>query len=246
VWSGNVAGQPVTPTNRRLEDRKNGIHKQLLDEAMIIVDDIIQLQTQTVDQWHQGPVDNPYDGFEKTVCQQHSFNYLLWHEEDIARSSEVSDAEIARVKRAIDSYNQQRNDWIEKLDDELTSMVESIPVVVADDATMNTETPGSTIDRLSILALRLYHLREQLDRNDVSTDHVESVRQKIAICLLQQNDLKNSLGQLLDDIFAGRKRHRTYRQFKMYNDPTLNPYLYKANSNAAHSIPASDVTPATT
>ena len=208
---------------------------------MINVNDIIQLQTQTVERWHQQPVDNAYAGFLKTVCQQHSFNYLLWHEEDITRSRDVSDAEIARVKRSIDGYNQQRNDWIEKLDDEITSMVESNQVVVADQAPMNTETPGCTIDRLSILALRLYHMQEQLDRDGVSADHLNSVRQKIAICRLQQDDLSNSLGQLLDDIFVGRKRHRTYRQFKMYNDPTLNPYLYESGTtqpNAPHSPPA--------
>ncbi len=211
---------------------------------MINVTDILQIQTQTVVEWHQRPIENRFEGFQQTVCQQHMFNYLLWHEEDIARSRDVSDAEIARVKRSIDSYNQQRNDWIEKVDDEITAMVESNQVVVADDAPMNTETPGCTIDRLSILALRLYHLQEQLDRDGVSTDHLESVRQKIAICRLQQDDLTRSLGQLLDDIFAGRKRHRTYRQFKMYNDPTLNPYLYQAKSSQPHparSIPVSDV-----
>ena len=112
-------------------------------------------------------------------------------------------------------------------------MVESSGVDVLDDAPMNTETPGCTIDRLSILALRVYHLREQLERDDVSQEHLDSVQQKIAICLLQRDDLKKSLSQLLDDIFAGRKRHRTYRQFKMYNDPTLNPYLYQAKTQTA-------------
>lgn len=215
---------------------------------MINVSDIINLQEQTVERWHQQPVDNPYDRFQKTVCQQHSFNYLLWHEEDIARSRDVSDEEIARVKRSIDGYNQQRNDWIEKIDDEIAAMVQSEQVVVANDAPMNTETPGCAIDRLSILALRLYHMREQLEREDVSIEHLDSVRHKIAICLLQQADLKNSLGELLDDIFSGRKRHRTYRQFKMYNDPSLNPYLYNANpalTNTVHSIPAADVPAAT-
>lgn len=197
---------------------------------MIDVNDLVRLQTQTVERWHQQPVDNPYDGFAATVCQQHSYNYLLWHEEDIARSRDVSDADIARVKRSIDGYNQNRNDWIEKVDDEITAMVESNQVNVAEHAPMNTETPGCTIDRLSILALRIYHLKEQLERDDVSQDHLESVRRKIAICLLQQDDLKTALEQLVADIFAGRKRHRTYRQFKMYNDPTLNPYLYAATT----------------
>jgi hypothetical protein len=195
---------------------------------MIDVNEIVELQENTVARWHQQPIDNPFDSILATVCKQHSFNYLLWHEEDIARSRDVTDSEIAQVKRSIDGYNQQRNDWIEKIDDEITVQVEGSGVQVADGAPLNTETPGSVMDRLSILALRVYHLREQLNRDEVSPEHLESVRQKIAICLLQKEDLKNSLQQLLDDIFAGRKRHRTYRQFKMYNDPTLNPYLYKS------------------
>ncbi len=199
---------------------------------MIDIKEITDLQTLTVDRWHKVPVDNEYDGFLKIVCEQHSFNYLLWHEEDIARSRDVTDAEIARVKRSIDGYNQQRNDWIEKIDDQIALIVNSLGIEVAPDAPMNTETPGCTIDRLSILALRLYHLHEQLERDDVSEEHFESVRQKIAICRLQQDDLSKSLGQLIDDILSGKKRHRTYRQFKMYNDPTLNPYLYQSGSTS--------------
>jgi hypothetical protein len=206
-----------------------------LDKTMIDVDAIVELQTQTVARWHQMPVDNAYDGMLSTICQQHSFNYLLWHEEDIARSRDVSDAEIARVKRSIDGYNQNRNDWIEKVDDEITALVKSSAVNVTENASMNTETPGCTIDRLSILALRIYHLREQLERDDVEQSHLDSVNHKIAVCLLQQNDLKTSLQQLLTDIFAGRKKHRTYRQFKMYNDPTLNPFLYQAQAIAGAS-----------
>ena len=206
---------------------------------MIDVNEIIELQTQTVARWHQKPVDNPYRGLQETICQQHSFNYLLWHEEDVARSRDVTDQEIARVKRSIDGFNQQRNDWIEKVDDEITALVESNSVNVAADAQMNTETPGSTIDRLSILALRIYHLREQLERTDVSQEHRDSVQHKIAVCQLQQDDLKTSLSQLLQDIFSGQKRHRTYRQFKMYNDPTLNPYLYNAKSEDVQATTAS-------
>ena len=198
---------------------------------MIKVENIVKLQTDTVERWHQEAIDNPYRGFESKICQQHSFNYQLWHEEDIARSRDVTDAEIARVKRSIDGLNQQRNDWIEKVDDEITIAVEQAGVVVDANTPMNTETPGSTIDRLSILSLRIYHLKEQLERDNVSQEHLDSVQQKIAICLLQQDELSNALQQLLDDIFAGNKRHRTYRQLKMYNDPALNPYLYnKPNS----------------
>ena len=199
---------------------------------MIDVTKIVELQTDTVERWHHEAIDNPYQGIESTICQQHSFNYQLWHEEDIARSRDVTDAEIARVKRSIDQFNQQRNDWIEKVDDEITEAVEKAGTAADPSVPMNTETPGSTIDRLSILSLRIYHLREQLERDDVSQEHLDSVQQKIAICLLQQDELKNALQQLLDDIFAGRKRHRTYRQLKMYNDPALNPYLYKSKPKA--------------
>lgn len=205
---------------------------------MINANKIIELQVATVERWHNQSIENPFESILATICKQHSFNFLLWHEEDIARSHDVTDGEIARVKRSIDGYNQQRNDWIEKIDDEIASLIETSGVQVDGQATLNTETPGSVMDRLSILALRVYHLREQLDRDEVSDDHLESVRQKIAICLLQQEDLKNSLQQLLDDIFAGNKRHRTYRQFKMYNDPTLNPYLYKAKSKLQPSAGA--------
>ncbi|MEM7783341.1 MAG: DUF4254 domain-containing protein [Planctomycetota bacterium] len=195
------------------------------------IDAIIEMQDQCVARWHEQPVDNPYDGIQGTICKQHSFNYLLWHEEDIARSKDVSDTEIAQVKRSIDRYNQQRNDWIEKIDDEISQIVQQMGVRCPDSIPMNTETPGSVIDRLSILSLRIYHLYEQLDRDDVDAEHIDSVKHKIAVCRLQQDDLKKSLVQLLIDIFSGQKRHRSYRQFKMYNDPTLNPYLYNAMGN---------------
>ena len=197
---------------------------------MISIEDVIELQTRTVSDWHCGPIENKATGLMATVCTQHSFNYQLWHEEDIARSPDVSDQEIARVKRSIDKFNQQRNDWIEKIDDEIAALIESKKIQTRDDAMLNTETPGSAIDRLSIMALRLYHLQEQRDRSDASAEHRKSVEQKMAVCRLQQSELARSLQQLVDAIAAGTKRHLTYRQFKMYNDPTLNPYLYNAKN----------------
>jgi hypothetical protein len=193
---------------------------------MFDVGSIISLHTDTVARWHTRDVDNPFVGFQSVVCQQHGFNFLLWHQEDIARSQNVSDSEIAKVKRAIDGLNQQRNDWIEKIDDEISIQLSASNVACTASAPLNTETPGSAIDRLSINSLRVFHLREQLDRSDVNASHLDSVKQKIDICLLQRNDLADSLQQLFDEILAGRKRHCTYRQLKMYNDPTLNPYLY--------------------
>ncbi len=200
---------------------------------MISVRDITDMQRDTVASWHEVDISNPCDGILEVACTQHAFNFRLWHQEDIARAVDVPDSRIAEVKRAIDGLNQNRNDWIEKLDDWISHAIEDADVPVSDDAPLNTETPGSVIDRLSILSLRIYHLEEQAKRNDASQEHVESVQRKLAVCLVQQDDLSNSLQELLDDIWAGRKRHKTYRQFKMYNDPALNPYLYEAKNRLA-------------
>jgi len=196
------------------------------------VQEITKLHRDMIVRWHAQEVDNPYDGLLGVICKQCSFNFLLWHEEDIARSRDVTDQRIAEVKRAIDGYNQQRNDWIEKVDDCLTAMLAEQGVETNDAAPLNTETPGSVIDRLSILALRIYHLQEQTERADIAPDLLASVEKKLAIANVQLADLSHSLQQLLDDIFSGRKRHKTYRQMKMYNDPRLNPYLYKSQRKA--------------
>jgi hypothetical protein len=200
---------------------------------MIDVKRITDLHRDLVVRWHDQEIDSPYDGLLGLVCQQFSFNFRLWHEEDIARSPTASDAQIAQVKRNIDRLNQQRNDYIEEIDDHLTKMLKQQGVTPAEDARLNTETPGSVIDRLSILALRTYHMEEQVGRPDADAKHVEKCRHKLAVCHVQHADLSRSLSELLDDIFAGRKRHKTYRQLKMYNNPELNPAIYEAEQRAA-------------
>ena len=200
---------------------------------MFTVSAVTDLHRETVARWHQEEISNPFDGPLAIVCQQHTFNYLLWHEEDIARSPDVGDARIAQVKRNIDRYNQQRNDWIEKIDDWLTEHLAQAGVQPAPEARQNTETPGSVVDRLSILSLRIYHMEEQARRTDATPEHLQNAERKLAICLAQHDDLSRSLGELLEDILAGRKRHKTYRQLKMYNDPAMNPYLYQAQKRRA-------------
>lgn len=192
-----------------------------------LVTDATQLQHDTVARWHQTDVDNPYDGILALVCQQHQFNYLLWHEEDVARSPDVGNARIAEVKRAIDRYNQQRNDYIERVDEALIQWLASQGVMPRSDARLNTETPGSAIDRLSIMSLRIYHLNEQLERKDVDKEHRLGVEEKLERCAVQHRDLSQSAVELLEDLHAGKKVLKVYRQMKMYNDPTLNPYLYR-------------------
>ena len=199
---------------------------------MIDVKAITTLHRETVEKWHQGEIDNRYDRFLNVVCRQHQRNFQLWHEEDIARSTDVSDAELAGVKRRIDKLNQQRNDFIERLDDCLIQELRERHIVADPEARLNTETPGSVIDRLSILALRIYHMHEQADREDASAEHRQKAEGKLTVLYQQHADLSRSLGELLDDIFAGRKQIKIYRQMKMYNDATMNPYLYGAKKSA--------------
>lgn len=198
---------------------------------MIDVQQVLELHERTVALWHNQPISNDSQGVMQLVCQQHIFNYELWHQEDIARSPNVSDAEIAQVKRAIDRLNQARNDHIEKLDDWLTDQLNQQQIAPSRQAKQNTETPGSAIDRLSIMALRLYHYREQLQRTDTDDQHAAKVDQRIALCEEQRHDLSRSLEELLAAILAGERVHKTYRQMKMYNDPSLNPYLYQPQAS---------------
>ena len=192
-----------------------------------IVKAVNKLHSEMVVRWHQVEPDNAYADFLGTVCQQHQYNFLLWHEEDIARSPNVGDERIAAVKRAIDGFNQKRNDGIERLDECLVRELAERKIVPTAGARQNTETPGSTIDRLSILSLRRYHMQEQTDRTDASEEHRAKARTRLEILAEQHHDLSTSLQELLDDIFAGRKRLKVYFQFKMYNDPSMNPYLYQ-------------------
>jgi len=200
---------------------------------MIDVREITNLQEEAVERWHRKQIDNPYEGFLQLVCRQHQQNHLLWHQEDIARSPDAGDAEIAGVKRKIDALNQQRNDLIEQLDDYLIRELLASDVQPKPTARLNTETPGSAIDRLSILALRIYHMMEQAARSDTHQQHRDKAKEKLITLCGQHQDLSTSLAELLDDVFAGRKRIKVYRQFKMYNDPAMNPYLYGVGKRPA-------------
>jgi len=149
---------------------------------------------------------------------------VQWHLEDIIRDPLIDPAKALAIKRRIDASNQDRTDLVEKIDDFFLHRYAS--VVYHKDARINTESPAWAIDRLSILALKLYHMEEQIRRNDVEEAHVGKVRQKLAVLTEQRQDLSQAISELLEDIRAGRRIMKVYRQMKMYNDPSLNPILY--------------------
>jgi hypothetical protein len=159
---------------------------------------------------------------------QHARNFDLWHEEDKARAPDAEDRTIAEVKRRIDRFNQERNDLIEQLDDILCGLLQREQVETQIEAPWNSETPGSCIDRLSILSLKIYHMREQEERADALPEHRASCQAKREVLERQQHDLATALQRLLDGLFSGTLQMKRYRQFKMYNDPSLNPAIYNA------------------
>ena len=164
------------------------------------------------------------DGPWPWIEANHRCNTLLWDEEDLARRRDVPDAAIAANKRAIDGYNQRRNDATEKLDEALLARLSAVELCA--DAWHNSETAGAMIDRLSILALKSFHMDLQTRRADASAEHVAACRDKLARLAVQRDDLARCYDTLLARAADGRAFWRIYRQFKMYNDPSLNPYLY--------------------
>ncbi|MEC5385513.1 DUF4254 domain-containing protein [Uliginosibacterium sp. H3] len=154
----------------------------------------------------------------------HRFNNSLWDEEDLARRKDVADSEIAANKRAIDGFNQKRNDAIERMDEVILTAF--IDVAQKPGCRLNSETAGSIIDRMSIVALKIFHMGLQTQRTDASAEHIATCKGKHARLLEQRNDLAACLEQLLAGCAAGTAYYKVYRQFKMYNDATLNPYLY--------------------
>lgn len=173
------------------------------------------------------PISNPYtDGtIEATLYHKCWIDTVQWHFEDIIRDPNIDPAEALVLKRRIDKSNQDRTDMVEDIDTYFRTLYKD--VTVQPGATINTESPAWAIDRLSILALKLWHMNEQTERTDATPDHIATCRGKLAVLLEQQQDLSTAIDQLLDDITAGRKYMKVYRQMKMYNDPSTNPVLYK-------------------
>ncbi len=201
---------------------------------MFKASELLEQQLNEVVQWHVKAPESDYvevSDFLNLVSMQHYVNFELWHQEDMARDPDAPDSKIAAVKRAIDVLNQRRNDMIEQMDQYLLDALQSKNIKYTADAEMNSETPGSIIDRLSINTLKIYHMDEEIQRLDVTDEHRKKCSGKLSVLQDQRNDLKKSLETLLADLSSGKKRLKVYQQMKMYNDENLNPVLYQKGKN---------------
>ncbi len=171
---------------------------------------------------------NPYTAenlLEHLLYQKNWIDTVQWHLEDIVRNPTIDPVEGLAIKRRIDSSNQERTDMVEYIDSYFLDKYKDVPL--NPDATINTESPAWAIDRLSILALKIYHMNAEANRTDASEEHRTSCWAKLAILLEQRGDLSRSIDQLLEDIAGSKKYMKVYKQMKMYNDPGLNPILYQ-------------------
>ena len=171
-------------------------------------------------------VKNPFekDTLEFLFYEKNYVDTVQWHLEDIVRDPFINPTEGIELKRRIDKSNQVRTDFVEQIDDYFLALYSAI--TPSQNATLNTESPAWAIDRLSILMLKIYHMREETLRADATAEHISKCQLKLNVLLEQQDDLSNSIDELLRDMESGAKKMKVYRQMKMYNDPALNPVLY--------------------
>lgn len=180
------------------------------------------------------PISNPYpkDKIEHLLYLKNWIDTVQWHLEDIIRHPTIDPVEALLIKRRIDSSNQERTDVVEFIDSYFLDQYKNIKPQPA--ASINTESPAWAIDRLSILALKIYHMDAETNRPGASSEHKTACQKKLAILLEQSKDLSNAIDVLLQDIEQGKKYMKVYKQMKMYNDPSLNPVLYQQQTSQAN------------
>jgi Protein of unknown function (DUF4254) len=188
------------------------------------VREILNLQARCTAQWHEVEPAVVETDLAGLVEANHRENFLLWHEEDIARRDDLGPERVVQAKRKIDRYNQQRNDLVEKIDQYLVKELNPR----TEGCSFNSETPGMMVDRLSILALKNYHMTEETQRPDATMDHREKCARKVTVIQQQIEDLASALSDLLMQVKSGTRSFRVYFQFKMYSDRELNPQLRRA------------------
>ncbi|HXS13953.1 MAG TPA: DUF4254 domain-containing protein [Acidobacteriaceae bacterium] len=194
--------------------------------SMVNAAHIVSLQEEATRRWHE-PAEMPAaaNELDALVVEQHRANFDLWHEEDQARDPEASPEKIAGIKRAIDRLNQRRNDLMERIDRILLAGAGEQRA----EAPLHSETPGMMIDRLSILELKRFHTAEEIARA-AGEEHVERNQERLAVLKEQIEDLRDALDALWAEVMSGKRRFKLYRQMKMYNDPALNPVLYRTRA----------------
>ena len=192
----------------------------------------IKVFEKSVDDYHvyddiKRSASNPYDkkDFEHLLYEKNWIDTVQWHYEDIIRDPDIDPNEGMSLKRLIDSSNQNRTEMVEYIDSYFLKLYSNVNPKT--DAKVNTESPAWALDRLSILILKIYHMKEESLRKDVSEQHRNTCNEKLQVLLEQQKDLSESIDQLLEDLSKGEKKMKVYKQMKMYNDETLNPVLYK-------------------
>jgi hypothetical protein len=196
---------------------------------MIDVKNILSLQMSEISDWHIELTNNQEILPWKFIEENNQYNFKLWHEEDIARIRDIDPMRIVEAKRNIDQYNQARNNAMEKIDEWILSYLELANVQSADK--LHSETPGMMIDRLSIMQLKRYHMEEETLRLDASAEHKSKCLARVNVLNEQIADLSNCLVDILEQLESGKLKFKVYRQFKMYNDPSLNPQLYKKSNS---------------
>lgn len=188
-----------------------------------LVESIVVLHKESIEKWYSEDFSVNVQGILKTVYENHSFNFKLWQAEDRARREDKGFEFVYLAKREIDFCNQQRNNKMEEIDGFLYDALKPAPF---EKCKVNSETPGMIIDRMSILSLKFYHMRLQAERQDVDIEHIDKCLHKAQVIAAQQAQLKLCLIEFLQEILNKTRTFKVYHQFKMYNDPKLNPELY--------------------
>lgn len=205
---------------------------------MLSANDCYKVFQRSIDDYHihddvDAVLKNPFqaNSFESLLYHKNWIDTVQWHLEDIIRKPEINPVEGIAIKRRIDKSNQDRTDMVEKVDDQFLAKFGKI--IPKTSARMNSETPAWLLDRMSILMLKIYHMKEQTLRTDVGADHISKCDAKLSVLMEQREDMRQAYDELIEDIEAGTRKFKVYRQMKMYNDSSLNPMLYEPSKNSS-------------
>jgi hypothetical protein len=199
---------------------------------MLTANQCYTIFNKSIDDYHKtdnvdAPIQNPYHSgsFEALLYHKNWIDTVQWHLEDIIRLPEINPTEALAIKRRIDKSNQDRTDRVEQIDDYFLEQFKNVSPKAG--TRINSETPAWLLDRMSILMLKIYHMKEQTNRTDAGAEHLAKCQSKLAVLMEQKTDMQLAFDELMEDIGNGNRRFKVYRQMKMYNDASLNPMLYQ-------------------